>query len=47
LKGNTLLSGKRLKASAKAILFIPGGNYDIDFSACVVSFHQNRVIIRG
>jgi hypothetical protein len=47
LKGDALLGQQRLQAPAKAILLIPGGNDDIDRYFGVVSFHQNRVIIRG
>ena len=46
-KGNTLLCYKRLKAAAKTIFLIPGWNDDVNRTYFVVSFHQNRVIIRG
>jgi hypothetical protein len=47
LKGDALLGHKRLKAPAKAILLIPGRYDHVDRPFCAVSFHQNRVIIRG
>ena len=47
MKGNTLLGHKRLEASAKAILFIPGGNDDVDRSCCVVRFPSESGYYKG